>query len=316
MTLDSIKEEVERANTIVILTHENPDGDAIGSSLALYNSLKKVNKQVDVIIPEFARTFSFLPGADEIKKSSEITNYDLAIALDCGDFKRLNGGTAYFENAKMTVSIDHHGTNTMFANLNYVDPTSPACAQILISLLKYWEIDISKEIGECLITGIITDTGGFKYSNVKVETFEFAAELLSRGVNISKIYERVMQTVSLSRFQLSKIATERLELLEDGKIAFTYILREDEEKVKAEVGDYEGIVEQGRSIEGVEISVFLRQIENGYKASLRAGGNINVSDICMIFGGGGHEKAAGCTMPYSLEVAKEKLLQEIHLRLK
>ena len=316
MTLDSIKEEILRANKIAILTHENPDGDAIGSSLAMYNTLKNMGKDVDVIMPEFAKIFNFLPYANEIKNITEITNYDLVISLDCADIKRLNGAATIFENAKMTVSIDHHGTNTMFANLNYVDPASPACAQILVSILNYWKIEISKEIGECLITGIITDTGGFKYSNVTVETFEFAAELLAKGVNISNIYERVLQTRTLAKFNLTKIALNRLELLENGKVAFTYINKEDIENTHAEMGDHEGIVEEGRGIEGVEVSVFLRENEKGYRVSLRSSKNVNVSDVCIIFGGGGHPRAAGCTMNYPLEVAKEKILNEIRLQLK
>lgn len=316
MTLDNIKEEITRAKTVVILTHENPDGDAIGSSLAVYHALKHLNKEVDIIVPEIARTFMFLPGANDIKKHTEVESYDLAISLDCSDLKRLNGGMDIFENAKTTISIDHHGINSMFANLNYVDPVSPACAQILVSIFNYWEIEITKEIGECLITGIITDTGGFKYSNITVETFEFAAELLSKGVNISNIYERVMQIISKSRFELTRIALNRLELLENGRIAFTYITKEDEEKVNAEVGDYEGIVEQGRCIEGVEVSLFLRESEKGYRVSMRSSNYINVADICYIFGGGGHQKAAGCIMPYNFDIAKEKLVHEIKLQLK
>ena len=122
-----------------------------------------------------------------------------------------------------------------------------------------------------------------------------------------------MQKVSLSRFNLTKIAVNRLELLENGKIAFTYVTLEDEEMVGAENGDHEGIVEQGRSIEGVEVSVFLRETENGYKTSLRANSDskVNVADICMIFGGGGHIRAAGCLLPYTLEVSKEKIIEEI-----
>jgi len=228
----------------------------------------------------------------------------------------LNVDSYIFENAKISISIDHHGTNTMFANINYVDPVAPACAQILASLFNYWGFEITKEIGECLITGIITDTGGFKYSNVTVETFEFAAELLSKGVNISKIYEKTMQIMPLSKFELSKIAMNRIELLEDGKIAFTYINIEDEKNVNAEVGDHEGIVEFGRSIEGVQVSIFMRETDKGYKVSLRSNEAVNASDVCLIFGGGGHPRAAGCTMTCSLESAKDKLINEIKLQMK
>lgn len=313
MTLDDIKEEIRKANKIVILTHESPDGDAIGSSMAVFLALKSNNKDVDIIIPEMPRTFEFLPGISEIKKESDIEKYDLAIALDCADLKRLNGVATYFENAKKTIVIDHHSVNTMFGHYNYVNPVSPACAQILFGMFEYFGIEITKEIGTCLITGIITDTGGFKYSNVTAETFEFAASMLEKGVNISNIYEKVMQTVTLSRFNLTKIAIDRLELLENGRIAFTYITMEDEKKVNAEFGDHEGIVEQGRSIEGVMVSVFFRETENGYKVSLRANSNsnVNVADICIIYGGGGHIKAAGCLMQYPLEIAKERIIEEI-----
>lgn len=316
MTLDSIDEEIRKANSIVLLTHEAPDGDAIGSSLAMYIVLKSMGKNVDLVVPEFARTFNFLPCADEIKKEGSSEPYDLAISLDCSDIKRLNGFANYFETAKKTISIDHHGVNTMFGDLNYVNPVAPACAQILVSIFQYFDIEISKEIGECLITGIITDTGGFKYSNVTAETFEFAAWLLEKGVNISDIYERVMQVITKSRFDLTRIALERLELLEDGKIAFTYITKEDEEKVNAEVGDHEGIVEQGRCIEGVEVSIFLKESPKGFKVSLRSNKYVNVSDIGLIFGGGGHQKAAGCLLPYSLEVAKEKIIAQVKMYLR
>lgn len=313
MTLDDIKEEIIKAKKIVILTHESPDGDAIGSSMAVFLALKNFGKDVDVIIPEMPKTFDFLPGIDEVKKDSDIEKYDLAIALDCADIKRLNGFSRFFENAKKTIVVDHHSGNTMFGQYNYVNPVAPACAQILSVIFDYFGVEITNEIGTCLIAGIITDTGGFKYSNVTSDTFDFAARLLDNGVNISEIYERVMQTVTLSRFNLTKIAIDRLELLEDGKIAFTYITMEDEKSVNAEIGDHEGIVEQGRSIEGVLVSVFLRETEQGFRVSLRAnnGSNINVADICMIFGGGGHIRAAGCLLPYSLEVSKDKIIEEI-----
>ncbi len=126
MTLDNIKEEIQKADKIVILTHESPDGDAIGSSLAMYNALKQLNKDVDVVIPEHPETFDFLTGANEIKKETDIEQYDLAISLDASDMKRLNGFARYFEDAKVTINIDHHGSNTMFADYNFVNIDAPA----------------------------------------------------------------------------------------------------------------------------------------------------------------------------------------------
>lgn len=310
-TLDNILEEINKAETIVILTHENPDGDAIGSGLALYNALKQMGKNPDLIIPEYPRTFNFLPGANEIKKESNIEKYDLAISVDCATIKMLNGFVNYFDNAKVRVSIDHHSTNTMFGDFNYVSPDAPACAQILLIVLEYFKVEITKDIGTCILTGIITDTGGFKYSGVTAETFEFVAWLLNKGINVSKIYRKVLQTKTRANFELNRIATNRLEFYEDGKVAFTYITKEDENSVNAESGDHEGIVETGRDIEGVEVSIFIRQTENGCKVSMRSNEYVDVSDVCLLLGGGGHIHAAGVTMQCTIEQAKEKILRQI-----
>lgn len=310
-TLDNILEEIDKAESIVILTHENPDGDAIGTGLALYHALKQYGKNPDIIIPEYPRTFEFLPGAEEIKKESDIEKYDLAISVDCATMKMLNGFSNYFENATVKVSIDHHSSNTMFGDINYVSPDAPACAQILLVVLEYFKIEITKEIGTCILTGIITDTGGFKYSGVTAETFEFVAWLLNKGINVSKIYRKVLQTKTRANFELNRIAADRLEFFEGGKVAFTYITKEDEEKVNAENGDHEGIVETGRDIEGVEVSVFLRQTDKGCKVSMRSNEYVNVSDVCILLGGGGHIRAAGATMQCTIEQAKEKILRQI-----
>ena len=315
-TLDEILKEIKKANDIVILTHNNPDGDAIGSSLAVYNALKKAGKNVEVVIPKMPRIYNFLPCADEVKKEASKQSYDLAISLDCATIKLLNGWANYFEDAKTRIVIDHHSTNDMYGDLNYVELGSPACAQVLYVLFKYYNIEITPEIGTCLMTGIITDTGGFQYSAVSKETFEIAAELLGSGVNISKIYKKVFATHTKGNFELRKIALQRMEFLEDGKVAFSYITKKDEEKVNAEDGDNEGLVNEGRNIEGVEVSIFLREIDEGMRVSARSNDYVNVSDVCLMFGGGGHVHAAGATMQGTVEQIKEKLLKEIKLQLK
>lgn len=311
MTLDNILEEINKAEKIVILTHENPDGDAIGSGLAMYHALKAYGKKPDIIVPEHSRTFNCLPGIDELKTESDIEHYDLAIALDCAAIKMLNGFADYFENAKVKVCIDHHSTNTMFGDYNYVNPAAPACSQILLVILEYFGIEISKEIGTCILAGIITDTGGFKYQGVTAETFEFVAWLLNKGVNVSKLYRQVLEVKTKANFELHRLASNRIEFLENGKVAYTYITAEDEKGVNAESGDHEGIVEIGRSVEGVEVSIFVRDTEKGCKISLRSNDYVNVADACIVFGGGGHARAAGCTIQGSVEQAKEKILKEV-----
>ncbi len=316
-TLDNIVEEINKAENIVILTHETPDGDAIGSSLAMYNALKQIGKDVDVIIPEYPRTFNFLPGAESILAEGKRAKYDLAISVDCGAIDRLNGWSNYFEDANVSVNIDHHTKNSMFGDFNYVDPTSPACSQILIIVLEALKIKITKEIGTCLLTGIITDTGGFKYQGVTSETFQFVAWLLQSGINVSEIYKNALQIKTRANFELAKIAMNRMEFLENNKIAFTYITKQDEEVVNAEPGDHEGIVEIGRDIEGVEVSVFLRQREDKtFKVSLRSNNYVNVSDIAILFGGGGHVKAAGCKISGTPEQIKNSLVSHIKKLLK
>lgn len=318
MTLDEILKEIKQAQTIVILTHESPDGDAIGSSLAMKNALESLGKKPDVIIPEYSRLFNFLPGTKDVLQKSEVQKYDLAIALDCANFKRLVGNE-HFENAKRTIVIDHHGSNNMYGDLNYVNPVSPACSEILIGMFEYFEIDITKQIGTCLLTGIITDTGGFQYPATTAETFEFTAELLRKGVNVSDIYKRVLNTVTKANFELSKRVMNRLEILENGKVTFTYITKKDEEEVNAEAGDHEGLVEIGRNIEGVEVAIFIRQKEDGediYKVSMRSSEYVNVSDVCLMFGGGGHPRAAGATVNGDVETVKQKVLAEVRKVLK
>ena len=313
MTLDEILKEIENSEKIVILTHESPDGDAVGSCLALKLALESLGKESDIIIPEYAEIFKFLPGTKDIKESSDIERYDLAISLDCATLKRLMGNE-YFENAKKTIVIDHHGSNSMYGDFNYVNPVSPACSEILAGMFDYYNINITKEIGSCLLTGIITDTGGFKYPATTAETFEFTAELLRKGVNVSEIYRRVLQTVSRAHFELAKRVMDRLEILEDGKITFSYIYKKDEEEVGAKPGDHEGLVEIGRDIDGVEVSIFIRQSEpekDEYKVSLRSTEYVNVSDVCLMFGGGGHPRAAGATISGTVEEVKMKILKEI-----
>ena len=312
MTLDEILEEIKSADKIVILTHETPDGDAIGSCLGLKLALEKIGKHSDIIMSNYARTFEFLPRVSEIETESDIKDYDLAISLDCANFKRLDN-REYFENAKKTIVIDHHGSNNMYGDINYVNPVAPACSEILLAILSYYEIEVDVEIGTCLMTGIITDTGGLQYPATTADTFEYAAELLRKGVDIADICKRTLQTKTKANFELQKRVMDRMEILENGKVAFSYIDQKDMDEVNAEEGDHEGLVNIGRNIEGIEISIFIRQKDNekAYKVSLRSGSYVNVSDVCLMFGGGGHPRAAGALIQGTKEQVKEKLLKEI-----
>ena len=311
-TLDKALEEIKKANSIVILTHESADGDAIGSSMSMKLILDSLGKKADIIMSEYSRMYNFLPRIDEIKKESDIKNYDLAISVDCADIKRLDC-REYFEKAKKTIVIDHHGSNQMYGDLNYVNPGSPACCDVLAGLIKYFDIKISKDLGTCLLTGIITDTGGFRSPSTNAETFEFTADLIRIGVNVPDIYKRTLKTKTKTNFELTKRVVNRMEFLEDDKVAFTYITNKDEEETCAEPGDHEGLVEIGRDIENIKISIFLRQRDNSdcYKVSMRSVKEINVSDICLMFGGGGHPQAAGCLVQGNVDEVKNKIMKEV-----
>lgn len=308
--LDNIIEVINKADSIGIFTHISPDGDAIGSSLGFYLGLKQLKKDVEVITDVYSKCFSFLPNRKEIKENTS-REYDVVIALDCATKPRLFDPSGSFDKSKFSVAIDHHASNTYFAKLNYVEGDSPATCKTLVKIFKRLGINITKEIGECLMAGIITDSGGFRYNTVDDETFEFAATMLDTGVNISDIYYRTFDVKSKAQFQLSTVATSRLKFYCKDRIALTYITLDDMKKCRAEVGDHEGIVNVGRNIEGVEVSIFLREVEdNFYRVSMRSNDYVDVSEVAGVFGGGGHSKAAGCDIHEKLDVAVKKLVKE------
>lgn len=314
--LENIKEKIEDSNSIVILTHEHPDGDAIGSSLALMHGLRKLGKSVDVIIPGVNKMYNILPGFEDIKEYFvENYNYDLCIALDSSDIERLHVCKEIFQKTKNTIVIDHHITNQNFGDVNYVNAVASSTCQNLLVVLAYLDVAISKDIAACVYAGILTDTGGFRY-NVQPETFEFAAMLLETGIDITKIYRNLFDLTTVPRTKLLGRALDKLEILSNGRIAFTYISKEDEEELNICDGDHEGIVNYGRNIDGVEVSILVRQVDNKYKISMRSNEYLDVSLIATKYGGGGHMKAAGITTDMSLELIMQTLISEIEKQLK
>lgn len=317
MTLDDIFKEIKKAQNICILAHENPDGDAIGSSLGLCDVLKNMGKKVEVLMKKVPETYSFLPGSQDIKEEADSEKFDMAIVVDCPDLKRVNTGLIrYFETAQVKVEFDHHINNSMFADYNIVNHVAPACCQILVTSLEYLGIELSKNALTCFLTGIITDTGGFKNLGITEETFEIAGRALNQGINLPKIYKASLLTVTKTRFEAQKLAMGRMEFFANDRISFTYITKEDAKNLDLKDGDHEGIVEIGRNIQNVEVSIFLREEEKGFKISLRSNESVNVAEVCMLFGGGGHIRAAGANTTMALEEAKHALVREIEKRLK
>lgn len=312
--LEQIKELILNAAKILIITHENPDGDAIGSSLGFMNGLVKLGKDVEVAVPAINEMYSFLPGFELLKKEINPEDYDLCIALDSSDLDRLGTLRPAFEKIEKTIVIDHHITNQNFGDVNYVNAVASSTCQNIIVILATLDVAINKDIATCIYTGILTDTGGFRY-NVQSETFEFAGMLLETGIDIAKIYKILFDTTTEARTRLLGRALNTLEILADGKIAFSYVTEKDFEELGNQDGDQEGIVNYGRDIEGVEVSIFVREKDGMRKVSLRSNEYLNVSLIASKYSGGGHVKAAGFETSKTIEEIKEELVVEIKRQL-
>ena len=307
--MNKIFDEIKIANKILLLAHENPDGDAIGSLMAMYHMLKDLGKNVLVVVPEIPPAFLYLNGIDKVLSKTDDT-FDLGIVVDCANKERIGQINNEFSNCKKTIVIDHHISNSRYGDINYVEELTASCTQVLYYLFKKWNINITNDIGEAIITGCLTDTSGFRNNNVDKNTFMMAAELMDIGIDINKIYYLAVSKKSMAQYLLMKMTLDRLEMFEDGKIAFSYISEEDFANVGALPGDHEGLVDLGRNIGGVEVSIFMRE-DDGYRISFRSNGNIDVNEIAKKFGGGGHKMAAGAKIDGDFKETKNKVLLEI-----
>ncbi len=308
--MSEILEAIKGSNTILLLSHENPDGDAIGSLLATYHMLKSMNKDVDCVIPKIPETFLFLNKIDEALDDSN-KKYDLGIVLDCANIDRVGQTNNELTRCKKMVVIDHHASNSGYGDINYVEEDTASCCQVLYYLFKNWGIAITHDIGEALTTGMLTDTAGFRNDNVDKQTFLMAAELMDLGVDIHKIYYLVLSKKSMAQYLLMKMTLDRLEMFGDGKIAFSYISEEDMANVGAKLGDHEGLVDIGRNIGGVEVSIFMRECGDIYRISLRSNGLADVNKIAKKFAGGGHKMAAGIKTSGNFKEIKEAIIEEV-----
>ena len=308
--MSSILDLIQESNTILLLTHESPDGDAIGSTMAFYHLLNNMKKTVDVVIPIVPETFSFLDSIDEVVTKCD-KSYDLAIVLDCATVPRIGQINDEFSRCKKSVVIDHHMSNTRYGDINIVDDAASSCCEVLFYLFKEAKLNITPTIGEALAVGMLTDTAGFKNNNVTKETFLMAAELMDLGVDVHEVYSLVVSMKTMAQYALIKVALDHLEFIDDGKIAFSYISYEDMANAGAKLGDHEGLVELGRNVDGVEVSVFVREWEGVYRISLRSNGKVNVNDVAQKFGGGGHKMAAGIVSRDGFKETKEKVINEI-----
>jgi phosphoesterase RecJ-like protein len=309
---------LEEAGGIAIFPHVSADGDAIGSSIALGLALKNAGKKVVIYLEEnIPNMFKFLPGTDLVDSAGEADEaMDLNIALDTGDVGRLASRAEAFFRAPCTINIDHHVTNTKYAHHNFVDASSASTGEIVYTLIKEMNLKIDIQIATCLYTAIVTDTGGFQYQNTTAGTHKIAADLVSTGINVGDLSQRIFDNTTYEKLKLTQKAIELLELYEDSKLAVVVLSLEDINSTGAKDEDCDGIVNIGRSIEGVEVSVLIKEKQNNeIRVNLRSKTVVDVSEIAAAFDGGGHKRAAGCTVRGSLEEVKAKLINAVKEKL-
>jgi len=311
--LEAIAKVLSKAGSVAILPHLNVDGDALGASLALALALSSNHCQAHVLIEEdVPATLDFLPGLELIKRSPE-GRYQVALNMDNGDINRLGERQAVYQDAEMRLSVDHHATNKVEADISYVDTGAAATVEIIYRLLtEYMGIPVTKDIALCLYTAIITDTGGFRFSNTTPETMVIAGELMKTGIDFTNANKKVFDRISYAKLFLMKQTMNSLKLLLDGKLAVSYLRWDDLSSFNAKLEDSEGLVNIGRNLEGVEVSLFLREEKPGnFKGSLRSNEYVDVSKIAEKFGGGGHKRAAGFSAEGELEDIVKSLADAI-----
>lgn len=305
-------EAIRDAESIYIVSHVQPDGDNIGSLLALGLALEKTGKNVFFLKTDnIPKDFLFLPSIDLIKEYDE-KEIDLLITLDSSDEERLGSNMELLDKAKKVINIDHHLSNTNYGDINIVDSEAAATCEIVFKLIKKLEIPIDKDIATCLFTGISTDTGSFMYENANEETHLIAAELLSVGIDKQEININIWQNKSLLKTKLFIKTLETLETHFDDRVAIVEVTRDNLRSVGASMEDSEGIVSFIRDIDTVEVAVMLKEFEEDeIKVSMRSKRYVDVSEVCSKFGGGGHQKASGCTIKSDLNQAKKDLIVEL-----
>jgi len=308
---EKIRAIIDNNEHFNIISHTMPDGDSIGSMIALAEALKQENKNVSVYsIDGIPRKYGFMDKGDTFDEVQGPLN-SVFFILDCSDLKRTGAEPGVFENCREIINIDHHVTNEYFGTVNLVDPDASATGEILFSLLHGLNFSINRHIAEALYTAIITDTGLFKYENTSRETFRVAAQLLDYGVNPG-MAQKIFDEYPLNYLLLLKLALSTLELWSSQRIACLTISEEMRLQCGASMETLEGIVNYAKNIEGVEIGMLIYVNSQGeVKVGLRSK-NADVSQIAAHFSGGGHKKAAGFKVQGNLSSVKDEVLKIAH----
>lgn len=313
---ESIWNSVRNSRIIGISGHIRPDGDCIGAAMSMYLYMKKMyaDKDVYVYFESIPERFRYIKDIDEAVTDYEDKHADLFISVDCSDPERLGGARSLFDKADVTINIDHHISNLSFADVNHFTADSSSTCEVLYELYDKNAVDY--DIAVCLYTGISHDTGVFKYSNTSGRTMQIAGELIEKGINFTEILEKTFfEKTYVQNLVLGRCLLESKRLLDD-RIIITTATQEMMDEYGADKDDLDGIVNAILQTKDAEAAVFVYQLgDDEFKVSLRASGNADMSRIALMYGGGGHVKAAGCTIKGDVKAGLESLLRELESEL-
>ena len=305
------------ADTIAIAGHVRPDGDCVGSCLATYNYIKTYypHAKVDLYLEPIPNIFTIMKRSEEIQSEwPDDRSYELFIAQDCGDTSRLGNAAKYFETAEHTICVDHHVSNQSFAEHNYIFPDASSTSELIFELLPYERID--REIAECIYTGIIHDTGVFQYSSTSRRTMEIAGKLMEKGIDFSRIVDETFFTKTYNQNQIMGLALVKSKLHLNGACISSVITKEEMKEYDVLPKHLDGIVSQLRVTKDVEAAIFLYELLDGeFKISTRSKNLVDLSQIAVKYGGGGHKRAAGFSMKGEPEQIVKTIVADIAAQL-
>lgn len=309
--LMELKELIQASRSIGVVSHINPDGDNLGSLLGLGLSLKSLDKEVYMIKADFIpNDYIFLNGIEELKTFDGKT-LDLLFVLDCSDKNRLGLNQNLFDLSTKVVNIDHHISNTIFGDMNFVDNSVSSTGELIYDIIKGLTLPMDKDIAENLYVAISSDTGRFSYENVSSKTHEVIADLYDYSIDAYKLNKKLYQSRSLDRTKLFIEAISNVNFYNNSSIAIVKVTQKMLRKTNAKMEDTEGIVEFLRDTDSVEAAFLLKELsEHEIKVSLRTKSNVDANMICSAFGGGGHTRASGCTIKDTIIKAEELVLME------
>jgi phosphoesterase RecJ-like protein len=300
--VENILEAIRQANSILVVGHIRPDGDCIGSQVALALALESAGKEVTVWnqdpVPDKLR---FMDPEKRVRKPSAGHTFDLVIATDCAALDRLGKVAGYLPEGVPLVNIDHHASNTRYGKLNWVSPREPSTGELIFDLCKWAGWKITQPIADCLFTAVSTDTGSFQYPSTTPDTLQTAAELVERGANLGQICQEVYQSYPLTRIRLLRHVYSNFRLSDDGRTAYFWLRKRDYARAGAGTEEAEGLIDHIRAIEGVVVAMVFEEAEPDVtRVSWRSKTpKLDVAAIAQQFGGGGHKAAAGARIPGS-----------------